>query len=229
MWNDLTQGNSNNSGSASEVKYLKLKPGVTKIRVLDEEPFSRWTHWIQAANSGKGLSVDCLGKGCPVCAEIAKDKKAKATKRYNSTKSHAINILARSFKTLQGVETSLNNEVNILDKGNKIFTGLLACMSNMGDLRNYDVTITQVGEDFGSITQTVMPTFPPSPLTDEEKALPKYDLLTLKKSFTAEQVVALMNGGTLDAVNAMSDAPTVDAPTMPTTNAPVGVDFTRPV
>lgn len=197
-WLDVN--NNGNGGSSTEVKYVKFPVGKTKLRVLDAEPYSRWTHWIKAANAGKGMSVDCIGKGCPVCRAIVEDKKAKREKRYSSSKSHAINVLVKDQ-----LGTAVN-EVQILDKGNSIFGMMADIMSESGDLRGYDLTITRRGESLGEISYTVLPVYPPTPLTDSEKALEKVDIKEMRKPLTAEQIEVLMAGGSLAPKEESSDS-----------------------
>lgn len=208
-WNDVGSNvKQNNNNEGKKTVYVTLPVGSTKLRIVDEEPESRWTHWIPQANGGKGLSVRCIGKGCPVCTAIKADKAANRKTKYSSTKSHAINVIDRA-----------DGEVKVLDKGNSIFNQLLVLMGQMGDLRNYDVTITRTGESFGSISYMVTPVFPPSELTEEEKAkveANRFDLKEITKAFTAEQIVQLMSGATLDEV-VKNDEEVVDEP----------VDFTR--
>lgn len=191
MWNEVEQANqNNNSGESVKVEYLKLTPGTTvQVRVLDEQPESRWQHWLPQANHGKGLSVKCNGKGCTVCTEIARMKQAGEKKKYNSTKSHAINVLDRA-----------DNTVKILDKGQKIFEQLLNMLRQMGDLRGYDITITttKTGSENTNVSYNVLPKFPPVPLTEAEKNLTKYDLKELTKGFTNEQIEKLMNGANIE-------------------------------
>jgi hypothetical protein len=198
-WQDVADKTKNQNNSGNKTNYVKLEQGVTRLRIRDEEPVSRWVHWIPQANGGKGLSVTCIGKGCPVCREMFEDKKAKRKTKYSSRKQHAINVLTRSFTNPAGVSTTIN-EPQVLDSGNQVFDGLLVVMKQMGDLRNYDVMITKQGESFGEIKYTVLPTFPPSELTEAEKALPVVDLNTMVAPLTAEQIEMLMQGAMMEAV-----------------------------
>lgn len=217
-WSDvINQGNSNQS---EEVKYVKFPIGITKLRILDEQPFSRWTHWIPQANNGKGMSVNCLGKGCPVCKAMAEDKKANRKKRYNASKSHALNVFVHETK-VNGQVTPVK-EVQILDKGNGIFGGLYAIFEQMGDLRNYDVTVTRVGENLGDIKYTILPVYPPSELSQQDKQIAsiKYDVEEVKKSFTAEEIETLLSGGTIQKEN--TESSNTSENTIP------NVDFSEP-
>ncbi len=194
-WNDVGQSEGS-GGSGNKVNYAKLKTGVNTGRILDDHPESRWTHWIPQANGGRGLSVDCLGTStCPVCAAMAEDKTANRKARYTSRKQHAINWLNRE-----------TGEVEILEQGQKVFGGLKILLEQMGDLRNYDVKIVRTGETFNNIDYNVLPVFPPTPLTDAEKGMEKYEADVLKKSFTAEQIEQFLAGATMDDVFGEGDA-----------------------
>lgn len=192
-WNEIANGQGTQNGEAKEVNYTKLPVGQTKIRILDEEPYSRWTHWIQQANGGKGQSIDCIGNGCPICEEVKKAKKEKTKAKYNSTQSHCINIYNYNTK-----------QVELLDKGNKIFGQIATIFSQMGDVRNYDLTITRTGEDLGSINYTTLPVFPPKELDEALKKVCEvtYDIQALKSKLTREQILMLMAGKSLaDFIN----------------------------
>jgi ribosomal protein L28 len=219
-WAEIANKESRNSGSGEGTKYVNLKVGTTQLRVLDEEPISRWTHWIPQANEGKGLSVTCIGKGCPVCKAIAEDKKAKRKTKYGSSKSHAINTYVRSFQA-NGQSPEVINELQILDKGNKIFEQLLVYLQQMGDLRTFDVKIVRTGEEFGSISYTVVPVYPPTALEASIAELPRYDLREITKSLTAEQILQLMAGAKLETV-----VGTEAEGTQPDPSVPFSVDYT---
>jgi hypothetical protein len=195
-WNEIVS-KENKEQSGEKMEYLKLENGVTQIRIVDEEPVSRWRHWIPQTNSGKGTSVNCIGKGCPVCAEMAAAKKTGTKQKYSSTKSHAINVISRA-----------DGKIKVLDKGNKIFSQLATYMQQMGDLRGYDIKIVTTNAGNTDATYTIMPVFPPTPLTDAEKALPTYDLLGIMKPLTAEQILQLMNGKSMADITAVAEETT---------------------
>lgn len=211
-WNDVNgQKTGGVEGQKEKTRYNKLVSGKTHtIRVLDEQPFSRYTHWIQAANEGKGITVDCPGTGCPVCADIKAKKKAGQTQKYNSRKLHAINILNRE-----------TGEVEVIDKGKRLFEMLLGLMNEIGDLRGYDIKVRVTGTD--SDTTYTPIAMPPKPLTDAEKALQKYDLNEISLKVTIEQLQMLMNGASLKDVFGIDE--TTDEETE-TEDAP-SVDFTK--
>lgn len=217
MWNDVKK-DGNNGGDKKEIKYASCKSGANgaplthQYRVLDEQPYSRGVHWIQAANAGKGLSVDCIKKDCPACAKM-KALKASGNAGRNLTwrKMHAINVLDRA-----------TNEVQMLDKGNSLFEALVGLLEEVGDLRNYDVKIRVSGEGTDT-TFTPIP-MPPKPLTPDEKALEKYNFDEIFIKVTPDQMQQLLDGaGWADvlgdnATDSNSDSGTDD-------NANLDVDF----
>lgn len=220
-WNEV--GNEQNT-EKKEVNYLKFPEGATTIRVLDEVPYSRWTHWLPApANGGKGVGIDCIGDGCPVCAKIAMEKARgvdRANMKFSSKKTHSINVLVRKPS---------GDELAILEAGNGIFGNLKDVMVMMGtagmqpDLRSIDVLVNRTGTGFSNTKYSVMGLMHKvSPLTAEELAIEKYDLNELKPKLTPEQIVAVMEGAKLDEITKSEGS----APQ--TNNAPV-VDFTQQV
>lgn len=214
-WDAILNSESNgNGGSSEKVKYTSFPEGTIKVRILDEQPYSRWRHWIPQANGGKGTSVDCIGKGCPVCAAISADKVAKRVPKMSGSKSHAINVLNRT-----------TGDVEILDKGNTVFTSMATIMQQMGDLRGYDITITRKGKGTDS-TYTVLPVFPPTPLTEAEKGLTKYNIQELYKPFTVDQINQIMTGKSIADVTKDTTAEPVQA--TGTTGMP-NVDFSQSV
>ena len=217
-WNDIKSNQSGGSGGsdANKVNYVKLDVGTNQLRIIGDEPYSRWTHWIPQANDGKGFGVDCIGKDCPICVILASDKKNKIKSKYSSRKTHAINVLTKKPGTTP--------EVAILDAGNKIFNGLLVLMEQMGDLKNYDVKIIKSGTTVTDTDYNVLPTFPPVMLTDTEKAMSQFTLEQIKKIFTKEQIELLISGAKLDVVfgNGIDDI-------LPEATGTAQVDFTKPL
>ena len=219
-WNEV---GTENSTEKKEVNYLRFAEGSTIIRVLDEAPYSRWQHWLPApANGGKGVGVDCIGENCPVCAKI-KLEKAKGTPKENikftTKKVHSINVLVRKDG---------KNEVYVLEQGNGLFGNLKDVMVMMGsagmtpDLRNMDIMVNRTGTGFSNTKYSVMPLMNKvSPLTDEEKALEKYDLLNLKPKFTPEQLNKIIEGETLDNIVKEAEGEA--------TEEEIKVDFTQQV
>lgn len=229
-WLELknTESANSNRPQGDKPNYIKFPVGTTPIRVIDEEPLSRWTHWIPQANGGKGLSVTCIGKqGCPVCQAMAADKAANIKTRYSARKLHAINVIDKR-----------DGKVGIVDQSNKFFESLLTIMEQMGDLRNYDVSVTRKGTGFNDTEYTILPKFPPTPMTSSEMELQKYNLEEIYAPFTASEIVRFMNGATIEEVVKERDGggqqqtatatPETNVPAEEQNSAPT-IDFTQEV
>jgi len=178
-WNDIT---TKEGSDREKIRFAELKEGkLYQMRALDEAPYSRYTHWIPQANGGKGLTIDCIGKDCPICADRAARKAAKETQKYGARKQHAMNVINRE-----------TGEVEILDKGKRCYEALAGIRDMVGDLRNFDIKIQTKGSD--TDTNYVPIPMPEKPLTDVEKALTKYDFNVIYPKLTKEQVLELMAG-----------------------------------
>ena len=81
-WDDVNR----TAGSTKDINYTKFSEGNTVIRIIDDEPYSFWSHWMMKHNKG----VTCLGKDCPICSVIAQQKANKETPTYSSTQRHVI-------------------------------------------------------------------------------------------------------------------------------------------
>lgn len=185
-WDLVMQDNGN---SGEEVNFIKIPSGVTKLRIVDAEPKVMWKHWIQRANGGKGMSVVCIGKSCPICEDMKNAKARGAKSNYSATRSFAINAIQ---KDKDGVVTH-----GVLEKGVGLFKPIGVIREQMGDLINYDITITRTGEKMQDITYTVLPVYPPTPLGAEELTeveCNKYDLENVYNIYTREEIIKLMNG-----------------------------------
>ena len=183
-WKEVTEQN-NGTGDKKELNYVKLSVGHNPMRILDDEPISFWSHWIQAANGGKGMSLMCIGKDCPGCDSIKYDKINKIQTKNKTSRKHAINVWNRKTK-----------RVEILEKGKTIFESLAIYLDSMGDLKDYDIDIVQTGEGFGNVKYTVMPIMKSESLPDEAKDV--YDLSEIYKPMSKEMMILIMNGKTID-------------------------------
>lgn len=185
-----------NGGSNSEVEFVKIANGTTKLRILGDEPKAMWKHWLQQANGGKGMSVMCIGRDkCPVCKANAEAEKSGLKKKYSVSQSFAMNALIK----VDGVY-----KVQILEKGKTLFKSLHTIMSKMGALENYEVNIDRTGEKMQDTTYTVLPEYPPKSLSEmhtaDEIAKFRETMIDLEEYYTplsSEDITALMEGGTL--------------------------------
>lgn len=171
-WNEIGQNKTENAGEA-KVPYVKLPEGKTVIRIVDEMPKSYWKHWIPGLNR----SVLCLGTNCPVC-EIRKKDTAEGKKpRFNVTRVHAINVINKGTGLME-----------VLEKGNSIFEDLKSINQEVGDLRDFDVTIIRKGTGMNDTKYTCLPC-PPKPLNEQEKALEPYDLDSINKPMSYDELL----------------------------------------
>lgn len=181
-WNDVSNGNSGNGEGKNKVKFVEMKENnVVQLRALDEAPYSRYTHWIPQANGGKGATIDCIGRNCPVCEDRNAKKASGAPQKYSVRKQHAMNVLNRG-----------TGEVEVLDKGKRCYEALASIRDMIGDLRGYDVKIKVTGADTDT-SYTPVP-MPAKALTDAEKNLDKYNFTELYPKLTREQVLMFMEG-----------------------------------
>lgn len=191
-WNEIGEkSNQGTGGNDLKDAFLKLEKGTNTVRVIQAEPVSRWTHWIPQANNGKGSSVKCPGKGCPVCEDRKERTATKAKQKYTSRKSHSINVIDRKTGT-----------VKILDKGNGVFGKMKVLMDEMGDLQGYDIKIIQTGDKFEEIEYNVLPVFPPKELSAQDKELAKnlYDLEEAFPTLTIDEINKLLAGASYDDI-----------------------------
>jgi hypothetical protein len=175
-WNEVE---GKGEGKATYTKFEEGK--AIQIRILDSEPISKWTHWLQAS----GRSVTCLNNNCPVCKVIKEQKEAGIEKpTYSSSKKFTLHVLNRS-----------TNCVELLEQGKDFFEQLLTYQRSVGDLRSYDLKIIRSGK--GTNTKYSFIPMPITPLTDAEKDMyeaNKFDIVALSKPYTEEQVLGLMAG-----------------------------------
>lgn len=217
-WNDIKAGKNNNSTSdKKEVKWANLSAGTHQFRILDDEPYSRWTHWVQSANAGKGATIECIGRECPICIARKTDD---GKKRFSCRKQHALNAIQRKLGNDGKPIPGDVGEVVIIDKGNGLFEALDNIMDEVGDLRGYDIKIRVSGS--GKDTSYTPIPLAAKPLTEAEKTLERYDFATIFSSFTPEQISALMNGATYKDILGTNDDNNNDSDT---TN--LNVDFTQ--
>jgi hypothetical protein len=177
-WEDI-RGNENDG---NKTDYFKLEAGQsTIIRIIDEQPVSKWTHWVQSLNR----SVPCIGQGCP-CCEANKEAKNSGLKQiYGNSKKHSINIINKEGGTPKN---------QVLEQGKEFFETLLGYREALGDLQKFDLKITRTGTKKNT-KYTIIP-MQASELTTEEKALldSKFDLNDKSKSLTREQVLEILAG-----------------------------------
>ena len=183
-WKDV-EGNA----SGEKMAYTKFKEGTTRVRIIGDEPFSFWSHYMVKQRT----SVTCPGKGCPICKVIdaAKKNGGKSTE-YNTSRRHAI--------TIWNYETERQE---ILISSKTLFGQLLSLMRDeaFGDLSKYDVKIKRTGEG----TDTTYMVIPCAPTKFEhEDEIEDVDIENMLKAPTHEEILMLMEGKTWDEINGNS-------------------------
>jgi hypothetical protein len=174
------------SQSKSDTKhnFTKFPVGITRIRIVDEEPFQRWTHWMPQFKR----SINCPGKGCPIC-EIRKNQKANKEKETYSTANRiAIQVLNRETGKLE-----------IMEQGRTFFEDLRDIMEELHDnnkkLIDVDIKVKRRGEgkDDTSYRLDIDKEYP---LTEEDKKLinNKINLSELFKPHDIDKILRLLNG-----------------------------------
>lgn len=179
-WNEV-------EGNASEkIHFTKFNEGTTMIRILDNEPYSFWSHWLQKQQT----SVTCMGKDCPICNIIASARANKVDSPYNNSHRHAMRIWNYS-----------TNKMEVMIQGKGFMSDMLALHREIGDLRTYDIKIVRNGT--GTDTKyTVLPTAPSEFQITE--GIEEVDMQEMFKSPTREEMLLLIEGKTWKEINEMN-------------------------
>lgn len=168
-------------GQGKKTNFTKFPVGVSRIRVLDEQPDVRWTHWLNQYRK----SVNCPGRGCPI-DEIRRQQKANGEPyTYGMSRRFAINIW--NYET---------NQVEVMEQG----------ITFMEDLRD---VMTDIKEDGGNLSDFILKVRrrgtaqdDTSYRIDKDEAVPanelnkEYEKTNLREYFkphTPEQILALIN------------------------------------
>ena len=166
-WTDIMN---DGATTTEKVEFAKLPEGTTRMRFLDDEPFSMWQHWL----NDHRMSVRCPGRDCPICETIKRDKENGVTPRYNNSSRHVVRIW--NYET---------NREEILAQGRNFFKQVGAFMKELGSLTEYDIKVIRSGKDRNT-SYTILP-MPPAPFefkdkvvdVDFEKIFPLHDRETL--------------------------------------------------
>ena len=166
------------------------------MRILDAEPKAVWVHWLSQANNGKGLSVVCLGKNCPMCEKLRYDKANNVQTRDRIQRQFVINVYNRNTE-----------RVELLQKGKSIFETLATFHKQMGDITGYDINIVKAGKGLDT-KYTPVPVMQSQPIPE---GLELYDLDEVTQTFDPLVVELLISGMTIeDAKKTVSGDTTVE-------------------
>lgn len=180
----------NNNGTASSTKaeFTKFPVGVTRIRTLDEAPNVRWTHWMPQHKR----SINCPGKGCPIC-EVRKQQKAnKEPYTYNMGRRFAMNV--------HNLET---DKVEIMEQGLNFFEDLKVLRDDVdGNLTNAIIKVRRrgTGKDDTSYRLDIDEKSKLSSGELEKLNEQRIDLDDYFKPHTNEQILRIINGEAWDSV-----------------------------
>lgn len=170
-WADIERNGNDNE----KVPYTKFN-GTTRIRILDDEPYSFWQHWLPQQST----SVSCMGKECPICSVNAQAKANKEKPIYGNSQRHAMRIWNYG-----------ENRMEVMIQGKGFFSQLLTLNREIGDLKGYDIKVIRNGSGTDT-TYTMLPGAPASfEYMDECKEV---DMAELFKAPEKEVVLQLMEG-----------------------------------
>ena len=183
-WSDVTGG-----GSSEKLDYVKFVPGSPKkLRILDAEPFSRWTHWFPAQKR----SVTCGGTSCPVCAVIKAQRAQKMTPQYNSSQRHILHVWDYDTK-----------QIMLLEGGTELFKQLGAYIKIFGDVRSLDITFMRNGT--GTSTSYTLIPGQQEPISQEIQTAYETKKLDFETRYTptpVEQLQMYMEGKSVEEIYA---------------------------
>ncbi len=181
-WDDVER--QGGEGTTTEkTPYTRFEKGATMIRILDNDPHSFWSHWLQQQKT----SITCPGKGCPICNVIAQAKANKTQVPYSSTQRHAVRVWNYSTERME-----------ILIQGKKFFSDLLALHREVGDITTYDIKVIRNGEG----TDTTYMILPQTPKEFEHgDEVEEVNLAEVLHAPTNEEILQLMEGKTWDEIN----------------------------
>lgn len=178
----------NDNGKKQE--FTKFPEGVTKIRLIDPEPNIRWTHWLNKENR----SVNCPGRGCPICEIRSKQKANKEPYSYGMSRRLTIQIINRNTGKLEIMEQGITffNELK----------ELRAMLAEKGeDIYDYDISVRRRGTGQNDTTYRIDPDKKVE-LTEADKKLIK-EAINLKEYFKPhepEKILRVLNGEKFDDV-----------------------------
>jgi hypothetical protein len=205
-WDEIDNQGGGNSSSGNKAEFAKFPTGVTRVRVLEQVPHVRWTHWMNASQlvgiTGKGRSINCPGKDCPIC-NIRRNQKANGEQyTYNMAKRFALQVYNYETK-----------RVEIMEQGRTFMEDLRDLKEDFGgNITKFDIKVRRRGTGQEDTSYRL------DKLADEESAeLPKLpddnELLDLNEYFqphTHDQIVRLLNKEPWDEVMSSSTSDKAD-------------------
>lgn len=187
-----------NSGSKNE--FTKFPVGITRIRVVDDEPYVRWTHWLNQFKR----AINCPSNDCAIC-QIRKLQKAnKEPYSYPMARRLSMNIINRETGKLE-----------IMEQGVTFFQNLKDLMVDLAEegksLKDVDIKVRRRGTEKED-TSYRLDIDKEYPMDENDLALikNKQDLSIFFAPNTPEQIIRIVAGESWDDVmsnNSESDEP----------------------
>lgn len=183
-WNDVV----GEARKTEKVPYSKFDAGNTMIRIIDNEPYSFWTHWLEKQKT----SATCMGRECPMCAVNAQMKANKEAPKYGNSQRHAVRIWNHDTQQME-----------IMIQGKTFFSQLLTLHKEVGDITTYDIKVVRKGAGTDT-TYTLLPQ-PPKDLEVPEGAITDVDFENTFSPPTKEEMILLMEGKTWAEINGVNE------------------------
>lgn len=172
------------SESSSKVEFVKFPEGITRVRVIDEAPYQRWTHFMQKHKR----SINCPGKGCPICDIRRAEKANKLPYSHAMAKRFSLNVINRE-----------TGRVEILEQGKTFIQDMKDIMSDLTEeqhtLLDADLKVRRRGmtKDDTTYRLDLDKTYPLS--SEDEKLLEqRVDLQEYFKPHTPHQILRILAG-----------------------------------
>ena len=171
---------------SNKVEFTKLPEGITRLRIVDDAPYSRWVHWMPQFKR----SVNCPGTNvCPIDKIRKKQKDAGETPTYGIAKRFAIHVINRETGKLE-----------ILEQGKTFFEQLRDLNTDEGDLREYDIKVRRRGSGLDTSYRVDVAERTALSENDEKLLEGKVKLNEFFKPHTVEQIERLLAGEAWDDV-----------------------------
>jgi hypothetical protein len=177
--------NTGGNGGGDKANFTKFPEGITKIRVIDEAPYQRWTHFMRK----HGRSINCPGKGCPICEIRRAEKQNKMPYSHAMAKRFALNVINRE-----------TNRVEIMEQGKTFIQDLVDLMGDLREdgktLLDADIKVRRrgLGQDDTTYRLDIGDKYE---LSDIDKDLMESKRIKLDEYFkphSPEQILRILNG-----------------------------------
>lgn len=171
-------------GGGNKQEFTKFPEGITRIRIIDEAPVVRWTHYLPKFKR----SINCPGIGCPICEIRHQQKANKEPYTYAMARRFAMQVINRETGKLE-----------ILEQGKTFFEDLKELKEQIESKRltlsDVDVRVKRKGTG-QTDTSYRLDIDVETPLTEADKKLieGKINLEDYFKPHDADKILRIVNG-----------------------------------